>query len=225
MPRAGWLALGVFMLGSAATAQAQADWTTYGGAPWNQRWSTLTQINTRNVKSLVPTMVFQTGTKPGSFEVTPIVSGDTMFVTTAYDEAFIAYDLNTGKEIWRYEYKLAPVAYCCGPDNRGVALADGKVFFGTLDGHVIALDSKTGQVVWDQQIADPDSRYSITAAPIVVRNKVIGVSGGEYGEAQVDYALRHGTAPPGGSGVAERRTASGGRSPIAHSTVSRRGTP
>jgi PQQ-dependent dehydrogenase (methanol/ethanol family) len=177
-----WLALGLFASGGATAAHAQANWTTYGGSDWNQRWSTLDQINTQNVKSLVPKMVFQTGTKPGSFELTPIVKGDTMYVTTAYDEAFIAYNLDTGQEIWRYSYKLAPATYCCGPDNRGVALAAGKVFFGTLDGHVVALDSKTGKVAWDTQIADPDSSYSITAAPLVVgKTVVVGVSGGEYG--------------------------------------------
>lgn len=180
--RGWWLALGALLLTGAATVRAQADWPTYGGTAWNQRWSPLTQINTRNVKSLVPRMVFQTGTRPGSFEVTPIVVGDTMYISAAYDAAFIAYNLDTRQEMWRYEYKLAPVAYCCGPDNRGVAVTQGKVLFGTLDGHVIALDAHTGKQVWDTQIADPDSSYSITPAPLVVGNMVIiGVSGGEYG--------------------------------------------
>lgn len=169
-------------LSGAVTARGQANWTTYGGTDWNQRWSTLTQINTQNVHALVARMVFQTGTRPGSFENTPIVAGDTMYVTTPYDEAVIAYDLDTKREMWRFSYKLGSSSYCCGPDNRGVALASGKVFFGTLDGHVVALNAHTGQQVWDTQIASPDSGYSITPAPLIVgQTVVVGVSGGEYG--------------------------------------------
>ena len=169
-------------LGGAVTAHGQADWTTYGGTDWNQRWSTLKQINTQNVHSLVARMVFQTGTRPGSFENTPIVAGDTMYVTTAYDDAVIAYDLDKRREMWRFNYKMGSSSYCCGPNNRGVALAGGKVFFGTLDGHVVALNAHTGQQVWDTQIATSDSGYSITPAPLIVgQTVVIGVSGGEYG--------------------------------------------
>jgi len=126
--------------------------------------------------------VIQTGTKPGSFENTPIVVGDTMYVTTPYNDAVFAYDLANKKEIWRFGYKLAPATYCCGPNNRGVAIADGKVFFGTLDGHLVALDAGTGKQAWDIELAPADSSYSITAAPLVVgQNVVVGVSGGEYG--------------------------------------------
>jgi alcohol dehydrogenase (cytochrome c) len=163
--------------------QGQANWTTYGGNDWNQRWSSLTQINTSNVEELVPKMVIQTGvSRLGSFEDTPIVLGDTMYVTTAYDEAIIAYDLHAGTELWRYGYKLAPAEWCCGPDNRGVAIAQGKVFFGTLDGHLVALNAHSGDVVWDKQVADPAQGVSITAAPLIVGNNVvIGIAGGEYG--------------------------------------------
>jgi alcohol dehydrogenase (cytochrome c) len=163
--------------------QGQANWSTYGGNDWNDRWSPLTQINTSNVAELVPTMVLQTGvSRLGSFENTPIVVGDTMYVTTAYDEATIAYDLHTGTELWRYGYKLGPAQWCCGPDNRGVAIAGGKVFFGTLDGHLVALNAHSGDLAWDKQVADPAQGYSITAAPLIVGNTVvIGVSGGEYG--------------------------------------------
>src|SRR5437868_15277125 len=75
------------------TAWGQVDWPTYGGNAWNQRWSALKQIDTRNVTHLVPRMVLQTGVgRPGSFETTPIVVGNMMYVTTAYNEATIAYD-------------------------------------------------------------------------------------------------------------------------------------
>ncbi|HEY9426905.1 MAG TPA: PQQ-binding-like beta-propeller repeat protein [Gemmatimonadaceae bacterium] len=178
-----WLVIGTLLLAGANTAlRAQSNWTTYGGSDWNQRWSNLKQITTRNVGSLVPRMVIQTGTKPGSFENTPIVVGDTMYVTTPYNDAVFAYDLAKKKEIWRFGYKLAPATYCCGPNNRGVAIADGKVFFGTLDGHLVALDAGTGKQAWDTEVAPADSSYSITAAPLVVgQNVVVGVSGGEYG--------------------------------------------
>jgi alcohol dehydrogenase (cytochrome c) len=170
-------------LSSGRPARAQANWTTYGGNDWNQRWSPLTQITASNVAQLVPKMVIQTGvSRLGSFETTPIVIGDTMFITTAYDEAIIAYDLHAARELWRYGYKLAPAQWCCGPDNRGVAVAHGKVFFGTLDDHLVALDAHTGAVAWDKQVADPTLGYSLSAAPLIVGNNVvIGTSGGEYG--------------------------------------------
>jgi alcohol dehydrogenase (cytochrome c) len=166
-----------------ATAWGQADWPTYGGNAWNQRWSGLKQINTRNVSRLVPRMVLQTGvSRPGSFETTPIVVGDMMYVTTAYNEATIAYDLNSRKQVWRYEHKLGTTLTCCGPNNRGVAVSDGSVFEGTLDARLIALDSKTGKVKWDVEVADPTAGYSITHAPLIVgQNVIVGVSGGEYG--------------------------------------------
>jgi alcohol dehydrogenase (cytochrome c) len=166
-----------------ATAWGQADWPTYGGNAWNQRWSGLKQINTRNVSRLVPRMVLQTGvSRPGSFETTPIVVGDMMYVTTAYNEATIAYDLNSRKQVWRYEHKLGTTLTCCGPNNRGVAVSDGSVFEGTLDARLIALDSKTGKVKWDIEVADPTAGYSITHAPLIVgQNVIVGVSGGEYG--------------------------------------------
>jgi alcohol dehydrogenase (cytochrome c) len=166
-----------------AMAWGQVDWPTYGGNAWNQRWSGLKQIDTRNVSRLVPRMVFQTGVgKPGSFETTPIVIGDMMYVTTAYNEATIAYDLNSKKQVWRYEHKLGTTITCCGPNNRGVAVSDGLVLEGTLDARLIALDAKTGKVKWDIEVADPAAGYSITHAPLIVgQNVIVGVSGGEYG--------------------------------------------
>jgi PQQ-dependent dehydrogenase (methanol/ethanol family) len=165
------------------TAWGQADWPTYGGNAWNQRWSTLKQIDTRNVARLVPRMVLQTNVgRLGSFETTPIVVGNMMYVTTAYNEATIAYDLTARKEVWRYEHKLGVTLTCCGPNNRGVAVGNGLVFEGTMDAHLLALDSKTGKVRWDVEVADPAAGYSITHAPLIVgHNVIIGVSGGEYG--------------------------------------------
>jgi PQQ-dependent dehydrogenase (methanol/ethanol family) len=159
------------------------DWTTYGGNDWNQRYSTLKQINTGNVAQLVPRKIFQTGiTRLGSFENTPIVQNGVMYVTTPYNTA-MAYDLNTNKELWRYEHKLGTTIFCCGPNNRGVAIHGGAhVYMGTLDAHLVALDAKTGEVLWDKEVADPAFGYSITHAPLVIGdNIIVGVSGGEYG--------------------------------------------
>jgi len=175
---AGTIALGL----AASSAQAQANWTTYGGNDWNQRYSTLSAINTTNVSKLIPRMVFQTGiTKLGSFENTPIVVDGMMYVTTPYNTA-IAYDLKTHKQVWRYEHKLGTTIYCCGPNNRGVAVHGPHLYMGTLDARLVALDRMTGEVMWDIEVADPSFGYSITHAPLVIDDMVIvGVSGGEYG--------------------------------------------
>ncbi|MDX2191780.1 MAG: PQQ-binding-like beta-propeller repeat protein [Gemmatimonadales bacterium] len=170
---------------TSAVAQkgAGAEWTSYGGNDWNQRYSALTKINRANVAQLTPRMVFQTGiSKLGSFENTPLVIGGVMYVTTPFNTA-MAYDLKTKKQLWRYEHKLGTSIYCCGPNNRGVAYANGMVFMGTLDSRLVALDAKTGEVKWDIEVADPAYGYSITHAPIIIHGKhvVVGVSGGEYG--------------------------------------------
>ncbi|HKU62997.1 MAG TPA: PQQ-binding-like beta-propeller repeat protein [Gemmatimonadales bacterium] len=179
-----WWVSPVLLAALAGPAAAQSgDWTTYGGNDWNQRYSQLKQITAKNVSGLVPRMIFQTGiAKLGSFENTPIVSNGVMYVTTPYNTA-IAYDLATKKELWRYEHKLGTTIYCCGPNNRGVAIHGGAhVYMGTLDAHLVALDAKDGKVLWDKEVADPAFGYSITHAPLIIGdNVIVGVSGGEYG--------------------------------------------
>jgi alcohol dehydrogenase (cytochrome c) len=167
----------------ATPAGAQSNWTTYGGTDWNQRWSTLARITATNVSRLVPRKIFQTGTsKLGSLETTPIVVDGTMYVTTPYSEAIIAYDLRTNKQLWRQEPKIGTTIACCGPVNRGVAVGGGTVFVGTLDARLLAFDARTGKPKWDVEVADPAFGYSITMAPLIVGEHVIvGVSGGEYG--------------------------------------------
>lgn len=117
-----------------------------------------------------------------SLETSPIVVNGIMYVTTSYNHVY-ALDAKTGSEIWHYKQKLGPITtYCCGPNNRGVAVSGDKVFMATLDAKVVALNAKTGRVVWEQQIADPELGYSETMAPTVVGNKLlIGTNGGEYG--------------------------------------------
>jgi PQQ-dependent dehydrogenase (methanol/ethanol family) len=139
------------------------------------------QINTSNVAKLHPAWIFQTEVKE-SMETSPIVVNGTMFATTSYSHVY-AIDAKTGAELWHFKPKLGVITtYCCGPNNRGVAVADDKVFVATLDAKLVALDAKTGNVVWEQKLADPEDGYSETMAPTVVKGKVlIGTNGGEYG--------------------------------------------
>ena len=115
-------------------------------------------------------------------ETAPIVVDGVMFLTTSFNHVY-AIDAATGEEYWHYKHKLGPiVTVCCGNNNRGVAIEGGKLFMGTIDAKLVALDAKTGKVLWETQIADPEKGYSETMAPAVVDGKVlIGTNGGEYG--------------------------------------------
>jgi alcohol dehydrogenase (cytochrome c) len=167
-------------------AAASGDWLMYGGNYWNDRYSPLKTITTANVRSLVPRMVFTHGAERlGSFETTPIVVGGIMFITSPATPNNIvrAFNLRTSKMVWQYEHKNAAVSTaCCGPNNRGVAVAGGSVFLGTLDGQLVALDQQTGKEKWAVQVGDPASGYTETMAPLVIGDMVIiGTSGAEYG--------------------------------------------
>jgi PQQ-dependent dehydrogenase (methanol/ethanol family) len=160
------------------------NWAIYGRDYTNQRYSPLAQITSANVGSLRMTWMFQTGiSRLGSFETSPTVVDGVMYVTTPYNTA-MAVDARTGQQIWRYEHKpsiTAPI-YCCGPNNRGVAISGSTVYMATLDARLVALDSKTGAVKWDVEAADPEAGYSLTITPLIVDNSVIiGSSGAEYG--------------------------------------------
>ena len=139
------------------------------------------QINVDNVKKLRPAWIFQTEIVE-SQETTPIVVNGIMYITTSFNHVY-ALDARTGAQIWHYRHKMGPITtYCCGPNNRGVAALGDKVFMGTLDAKLVALDGKTGKLVWEQQIADPELGYSETMAPTAVNGKIlIGTNGGEYG--------------------------------------------
>ncbi len=139
------------------------------------------QINAGNVAKLRPAWIFQTEVKE-SLETSPIVVDGVMYVTTSFSHVY-ALDAKTGTEIWHYKPKLGPVTtYCCGPNNRGVAVYGGNVYVATLDAKLVALDAKTGAEVWSKQVADPEAGYSETMAPTAVKGKIlIGTNGGEYG--------------------------------------------
>lgn len=139
------------------------------------------QINTGNVAKLRPAWIFQLDVKE-SLETTPIIVGDVMYVTTSFDHVY-ALNAKTGEQYWHYKHKMGPITtYCCGPNNRGVAVYDDKVYFATLDAKLVALDAKTGSLLWQTDIADPEDGYSETMAPTAVNGKIIiGTNGGEYG--------------------------------------------
>jgi len=170
-------------------SQAALDKADGDGTNWihsnmsynNTRYYPADQINTENVKKLRPAFVFQTEVLE-SMETSPIVVDGVMFLTTSYNHVY-AIDAVTGEEYWHYKHKMGPVTtYCCGPNNRGVAVSGGMLFMGTLDAKLVALDAKTGKLLWETQIADPELGYSETMAPVAVDGKVlIGTNGGEYG--------------------------------------------
>ncbi|MGB7845280.1 MAG: PQQ-dependent dehydrogenase, methanol/ethanol family [Candidatus Acidiferrum sp.] len=157
------------------------NWLTYSGDYSGRRHSELTQINTENVKSLVARWVYQTGAL-GKFETTPLVVDGILYGTGQDDRAY-ALDARTGRPVWQYQYVYpSDIRPCCGRINRGFAILGDKVYFATLDAHVIALDAKTGNVVWDVTAVDYRKGYSFTLAPLAVKNMiVVGISGGEYG--------------------------------------------
>jgi PQQ-dependent dehydrogenase (methanol/ethanol family) len=139
------------------------------------------QINTMNVRHLHPAWIFQTEVKETQ-ETAPIVVDGVMYVTTAFDHVY-ALDARTGAELWHYKQPLGAITvYCCGPNNRGVAVYGNMVYLATLDAKLVALDAKTGKLAWQSDIADPELGYSETMAPTAVDGKIlIGTNGGEYG--------------------------------------------
>jgi alcohol dehydrogenase (cytochrome c) len=157
------------------------NWLTYSGNVESQRHSGLAQITPDNAKDLSLKWVFQSRSLE-KHEVTPLVVDGVMYTVQGINDVF-ALDAATGKTFWKYSYTPDPIARnCCGQETRGLAILDNKIFLAALDTTVIALDAKTGKELWKTQAADPKQRYSMTHAPIVVKDKVIaGVAGGEFG--------------------------------------------
>jgi quinohemoprotein ethanol dehydrogenase len=159
------------------------NWMTYGRTYGEQHFSPLNQINDQNVSQLGLAWFYDLDTNRGQ-EATPIVVDGEMYFTSAWSRVF-ASDAATGKLLWSYDPKVPgnwAVNACCDVVNRGVAAWEGKIFAGTLDGRLVALDAKTGRLVWETLTIDPSFRYTITGAPRVVKGKVIiGNGGGEFG--------------------------------------------
>jgi len=159
------------------------DWLSPGRTYAEQRFSPLTDIDDANVSELSLAWAVELDTSRGQ-EATPVVVDGTMYVSTAWSK-IMALDAVSGEVLWRYDPrpKGAQGAYaCCDVVNRGVAVWEGKVFAGTIDGRLVALDAATGELLWDTLTVDQDKPYTITGAPRVVRGKVfIGNSGAELG--------------------------------------------
>jgi alcohol dehydrogenase (cytochrome c) len=164
-----------------AAASEPGSWLTYSGNYAGYRYSALKGIDRGNVARLRPAWIYQTNDLH-NFEATHIVADGVMYISEPPSNA-AALDLRTGRPIWIFRRTLpSAVGVCCGQVNRGVAVLGDRVFLGTLDGHLLALDAKTGHLLWDTRVADEKSGSSITVAPLALKEKVIvGVSGGEYG--------------------------------------------
>lgn len=164
-------------------AKSPDDVLSWGLGPQGQRHSSLTGINARNINRLVPawSMSFG-GEKQRGQQSQPLVHNGKMFVTGSYSRIF-ALDSKTGKKLWKYEHRLPEgIMPCCDVINRGAALYDNLVIFGTLDAQLVALNQDTGRVVWREKIDDYAAGYSYTAAPLIAEGLLItGLSGGEFG--------------------------------------------
>jgi alcohol dehydrogenase (cytochrome c) len=174
------------LLAASACAQTatNADWPDYGGTPASLRYSALDRINTSNVSKLTPAWIFQTGDYAENLQSTPLVIAGVMYVITPRAHVF-ALDAATGRLIWQYSFADAhsPLPGINGVfvQNRGLAVAEGKVFFGTVDDHLVALDQKTGHEAWMVSVDDPrQCGCNIGAAPLIVKDKVI--VGGNNGD-------------------------------------------
>ena len=157
------------------------NWLMYSGQYSSQRFSYLDQVTVANANRLRVKWVYQLQDLDRA-ETTPLVVDGIMYVTES-PSTVIALDARTGRVFWRYEHELPEdLNYCCGRNNRGVAVSGSRLFMSTLDAHLVALDARTGNILWDTQVADAAMGYSKTAAPLVVKDKVItGIAGGEFG--------------------------------------------
>ena len=186
------VAILVLLVAAAATLGAQVsfdrilnasrepqNWLSYSGSPFNQRYSELTQITPANVKNLQQQWVWQARSLE-KFEATPLVVDGVMYTVEAPNN-IVALDAATGRPFWTFNYTPAPEGRpCCGRVNRGVAILGNTLYMGTIDAHLIAVDARSGQQIWNAVVADAKARYSITHNPLIVKDKVIvGTGGGD----------------------------------------------
>jgi glucose dehydrogenase len=186
-----------------AAAHDRSNWLTFGRGYSNQRDSPLAQITAANIGALAPRWIYQTGIA-AAFQTTPLVVDGVMYLTTPYNHV-VALHAATGVERWRYEHVLRTKKLCCGPANRGAAVGYGKIYMATADARLVALDQRTGTLVWDVSLAgaegqtetredlaagDPLREAAVTGAtgtganmaPLVYKGKVIvGITGVGYG--------------------------------------------
>jgi len=189
-----WRRLGMLLLALPGLVYANADvekniadsknWAMQAGDMYNQRYSRLNQINTGNVGKMQVAWTFSTGVLRGH-EGSPLVINGMMYLTSPFPNKVFAIDLDTNKIVWKYEPKQDPAVIpqmCCDTVNRGVAYAEGKVVLQQADSMLVALDAKTGKVIWSTKNGDPKLGAVNTNAPHIFKDKVItGISGGEWG--------------------------------------------
>ena len=167
-----------------ADREAQ-NWLTYSGSLTGQRYSTLTKITPQNVKNLELAWVLQShppAEASSKYEATSLVVNGVMY-TVQPPNVVVALDAATGRIFWTYAYSPAAAArQCCGRINRGLAILGNTLFMGTIDGNLVAIDARDGHALWTTQVGRPEAGYSVTVAPLIVKDKVIvGPAGGEYG--------------------------------------------
>ena len=172
------------------------DVLQYGMGTNAQRWSPLAQVNDKNVFKLTPAWSYSFGDeKQRGQESQAIVSDGVVYVTGSYSRVF-ALDAKTGKRLWTYNHRLPDnIRPCCDVVNRGAAIFGDKIYFGTLDARLIALDKNTGKVVWNKKFGDHAAGYTMTGAPVLIKDKVTGKvllihgsSGDEFGVVGQLYA-------------------------------------
>ena len=186
---AGWMVnacsdrSGANSFSEAKSSENDVEWRVHGGTPNEERFSPLRQINRESVKNLGLAWSYQLRTDRG-VEATPLVVDGVMYVTGAWSIVYVL-DATTGKQLWVFDPKVSKSwgqKVCCDVVNRGVALDEGRVFLGALDGRLIALDANDGSIIWEVLTVDQSKPYSITGAPRVANGKVyIGNGGADYG--------------------------------------------
>ena len=162
-------------------ADEPENWLMYSGTLDSQRFSRLDQIHNRNVGELELKWAYQIPQLDRA-ETVPLVVDGVMFITEAPSNV-VAVDAATGRQYWRYNHELPDdLRICCGRNNRGVAILGETLYMSTLDARLVAIDARTGNLVWNTEVADYRSGYSKTAAPLIVKDKVVtGIAGGEFG--------------------------------------------
>src|SRR6185295_16919883 len=155
-----------------ATANEPQNWLMYSGNYYSNRYSPLDQIKPANVKNLKLQWVYQSPVQ-GNWQTTPLVVDGVMYITQRQNDV-VALDAMTGRAFWTYRYTPAQDRIvCCGANNRGLGILGDTLFMGTLDAQLIAIDAKTGKALWKTAVAKTTDGYSITHAPLIVKDKVI----------------------------------------------------
>ena len=164
-----------------AAADEPHNWLMYSGTLDSQRFSRLDQVDRESVADLELKWAYSIRQLDRA-ETTPLVVDGVMFITESPSNV-TAVDATTGRPYWRYEHPLPDdLRICCGRNNRGVAILGETLYMSTLDAHLVAIDARTGNVLWDREVADYRGGYSKTAAPLVVKDRIVtGIAGGEFG--------------------------------------------